>query len=110
MGRDADGNRNRYREKEGEGLVRGQRPEGGGSGARIRGWKRHVIVTSWGHQPMRAVKEQTDQQSHTKRQGTLRLTECAPRGPQIESQGRYSETQSGQLEAAIVSGQPDCGR
>lgn len=61
-----------------------------------------VIVTSWGHRPTRAVKKQTDQQSHTKRQGSLRLTEYVPRGPQIGSQGSYSETQSGGLEAAIA--------
>jgi hypothetical protein len=52
-----------------------------------------VIVTSWGHHLMRVVKEQTDQQSHTKRQGTLRRKECAPKGPQTESQDGYSETQ-----------------
>lgn len=89
-------------------------------GAKVRGWclggqdermkTTDVIVTSWGHHPIRVVKEQADQQSHTKRQGTLKLKECAPRGPQIESQGRYSDTQSGRLEAAINSKQPGCGR
>lgn len=43
-----------------------------------------VIVTSWGHHLMRAVKEQTNQWSHAKRQGTLGLKECVPRGHRLK--------------------------